>query len=133
MPKLKKRSVQQRSAARREIISQKRISEKGVGDEVLENSCKPIVEGLKSPTVSSDEMSLYSDVRMIHPIVTSEPSCLYMNSMKTKCDVNAAEIATNCTSDMRNGTESALKCPTSVVEATTSISQVARSITKCII
>ncbi|KAH3730931.1 hypothetical protein DPMN_056932 [Dreissena polymorpha] len=51
--------------------------------------------------------------------------------MKTKCDVNAAEIATNGTSDMMIGTESALKCTTSVVEATTSTSQAAQSITKC--
>ncbi|KAH3807608.1 hypothetical protein DPMN_135954 [Dreissena polymorpha] len=86
------------------MMRQKRISEMGVGDGVLY------------------ERSLYSDVRMIHPIVTSEPSCLYMNSMKTTCDVNAAEIAKNCTSDMMIGTESALKCTTSVVEATTSTS-----------
>ena len=51
--------------------------------------------------------------------------------MKTTCDVNVAEIATNCTSDMMIGTESALKCTTSVVEATTSTSQAAQSITKC--
>ncbi|KAH3820220.1 hypothetical protein DPMN_121964 [Dreissena polymorpha] len=54
-----------------------------------------------------------------------------MNSMKATCDVNAADISTNCTSDMMIGTESALKCTTSVVEATRSISQAARSITKC--
>ncbi|KAH3727984.1 hypothetical protein DPMN_053930 [Dreissena polymorpha] len=51
MPKVKKRSVQQRSAAKSEMMRQNKISEKGVGDGVLENSCKPIVEGLKSPTV----------------------------------------------------------------------------------
>ncbi|KAH3786911.1 hypothetical protein DPMN_165026 [Dreissena polymorpha] len=138
MSKLKKSSVQQRNAASRGMMRQKRISVMG-GEEVLDNSGKPIVEGLKSPTdsqgsASSDERSLYSDMGMIRPIVTSEASCLYtdMNSMKTTCDVNAAEIATNCTSDMMIGTESALKCTTSVVEATTSISQAARSITKCI-
>ncbi|KAH3857560.1 hypothetical protein DPMN_100170 [Dreissena polymorpha] len=138
MPKLKKRSVQQRRSASREMMRQKRISEKGGGDGVLENSGKPIVEGLKSPTDSqgsaaSDKRSLYSDVGMIRPIVTSEASCLYMymNSMKTTCDVNAAENATNCTSDMMIGTESVLGCTTSVVEATPSISQATRTITKC--
>ncbi|KAH3812397.1 hypothetical protein DPMN_140828 [Dreissena polymorpha] len=130
MPKLKKRSVQHKSAASGERMKRNRISENGGGDHILENSGKPIVEGLKSPTdsqgyASSDNRLLYSDVGMIRPIVTSEAS------MKTSCDVNAAEIATNCTSHMMNGTESALKCSTNVVEATTSKSQAARSITKC--
>ncbi|KAH3820221.1 hypothetical protein DPMN_121965 [Dreissena polymorpha] len=57
------------------MMRQKRKLEMG-GEEVLENSGKPIVEGLKSPTdshgsASSDDRSLYSDVGMIRPIVTS--------------------------------------------------------------
>ncbi|KAH3829232.1 hypothetical protein DPMN_131226 [Dreissena polymorpha] len=84
-------------------MRQNRISENGGGDRVLENSAPQIPK----------------DVVKIRPIVTSEAS------MKTTCDVNAAEIATNCTSDMMNGTESVLKCTTSVVEATTPISQAA--------
>ncbi|XP_052238903.1 uncharacterized protein LOC127850138 isoform X2 [Dreissena polymorpha] len=57
MPKLKKRSYQQKNAARREMIRQKRISEKGGGDGVLKNSGKPIFEGLKSPSDSQGSAS----------------------------------------------------------------------------
>ncbi|KAH3867656.1 hypothetical protein DPMN_030788 [Dreissena polymorpha] len=78
-------------------MRQNRISENGGGDRVLENS----------GSASSDDRLLYSDVVMIRPIVTSEAS------MKTTCDVNAAEI-TNCTSYMMNCTDFALKCTTSV-------------------
>ncbi|KAH3834881.1 hypothetical protein DPMN_108214, partial [Dreissena polymorpha] len=108
-------SASHKSAASREMMRQKRLSEKGGGDGVLENSGKPIIEGLKSPTDSqdSDDRLLYSDVGMIHPIVTSEAS------MKTTCAVNAAEIATNCTSEMMIGTESALKNTPNTLEEDT--------------
>ncbi|KAH3847442.1 hypothetical protein DPMN_089763 [Dreissena polymorpha] len=90
MPKLKKRSVQQKGAASREMMRQKRISEGG-SDGVFENSGELIVEGLKSPTYSQgsatfDDWLQNADVSMIHPIVTSEAS------METTCDVHAADM-----------------------------------------